>query len=42
MSRKCRSRCPFDKATPDRLEEAIVNFDEVRARLAGTGYAEQV
>jgi len=35
-------KVPFDKATPDRLEDAIVNFAEVRARLAGTSYAGQL
>jgi len=35
-------KVPFDKATPDRLEGAIVNFDAVRARLAGTAYADQL
>ncbi len=35
-------KVPFDKATPDRLEEAIVNFDQVRARLAATAYAQQL
>ena len=35
-------KVPFDKATPDRLEDAIVNFAEVRARLAGTDYAAQL
>jgi LPS sulfotransferase NodH len=35
-------KVPFDKATPDRLEDAIVNFDEVRARLAGTALAAQL
>jgi len=35
-------KVPFDKATPDRLDEAIVNYDEVRVRLAGTDYADQL
>jgi hypothetical protein len=33
---------PFDKATPDRLEEAIENFDEIVARLKGTAYGGQI
>jgi LPS sulfotransferase NodH len=30
---------PFVKATPDRLEDAIANYDEVLAKLRGTPYA---
>lgn len=30
---------PFLKATPDRLEDAIVNYKDVRVRLAETAYA---
>ena len=29
---------PFDKATPDRLADAVTNFPEIQARLAGTPY----
>jgi len=35
-------KVPFDKATPDRLEEAIVNLEEVRAALQGTRYEGEV
>ncbi len=35
-------KVPFDKATPNRLEDAIENFGEVVARLADTPYAGQL
>lgn len=35
-------RVPFEKATPDMLEKAIVNFEDVRAKLAQTPYAVQL
>ncbi|MBV8976517.1 MAG: hypothetical protein JO261_10330 [Alphaproteobacteria bacterium] len=35
-------KVPFDKATPDRLEEAIVNLDAVRAALKGTRYEGEI
>jgi Stf0 sulphotransferase len=35
-------KVPFDKATPDRLDEAIENYDAVVARLADTVYAGQL
>ena len=33
---------PYDKATPDSLQDAIENYDAVRARLDGTPYAGQL
>jgi len=35
-------RVPFDKATPDRLADAIVNLDAVRQALKGTRYEGEV
>ena len=35
-------KVPFDKATPDRLADAIVNLEEVRAALQGTRYEGEV
>jgi hypothetical protein len=33
-------RVPFEKATPNKLSDAIANFSEVRMRLAATPYAD--
>jgi hypothetical protein len=35
-------KVPFDKATPDRLEDAIENFDAVCSRLSQTRWAGQL
>lgn len=35
-------KVPFEKATPDDLRTAIVNYDEVLARLSGTAYGDML
>lgn len=42
LGERGRFAIPFMKATPDRLQDAIANFDEIRASLAGTPYAQQL